>query len=160
MPAVRLLVSTRGQAPNTIYLGDDGETLVASGAADKQLAQASDYAGFTTDGSIGDGSRAIHTVADTSWVVVPADRFREVRFTSGSAITLRVPSQLRADLPLGIIGTYRQDGAGQITVVGDAGVTVTPPAGVVAKSLAQGSMIQIDKVQAQSVRLLGTLATS
>lgn len=159
MTAVRLLVSTRGQAPNTIYLGDDGETLVAKGAADKQLALASDYAGFTTDGSISDASRAIHTTADTVWVVNPADRFREVRFVASGAITMRVPSQLQVDLPLGIIGTYRQDGAGQITVVGDTGVTLTSSSGF-PKSGGNGAVFQLEKVSAQTVRMFGAVAAS
>lgn len=159
MVAVRLRVAARGQAPGTIYLGDDGETLVAIGAADKQLAQSGDYSGFTTDSSVSDASRPIHATDATTWVVVPADRWREVRFVSGSAITLRVPSQLQADLPLGIIGTYRQDGAGQITVVGDNGVAVTSPTGVL-KSGGNGSVVQLDKVAAQTVRLFGSVATS
>jgi hypothetical protein len=156
MPAVRLLVATKGQAPNTIYLGDDGETLVAKGAADKQLAFSSDYSGFTTDASVSDASRSIHTTAETGWVVVPADRLREVRFTSANAITVRVPSQLQVDLPIGVIGTYRQDGAGAITFVGDSGVTVAnAPGASVAKTGGAGSVAILEKVGAQQVRLTG-----
>lgn len=156
---VRLLRAIKGLAPGAIYSGDDEGLLFSLGLADSNLASSLDYPTFTTDASVNDASRPIHTVSATAWLLGPADANRELRFTAATAVTVTVPSQLVVNLPNGIIATIRQDGAGQVTVVGASGVTVNSQAAT-AKTLGQFSVIQVEKIGPQTAEVFGSLAAS
>jgi len=69
-------------------------------------------------------SRAINTVASTSYTFVLADARAYVRCTSGSAVTLTIPAEADANFDIGARIPIRQAGAGVPTIEGDMGVTL------------------------------------
>ena len=80
-----------------------------------------------------------------------------VRFTSGSAITLTVPPNSSVAFIIGTSINGVQAGAGQISVVAGAGVTINKPTGYNAKTRAQGAAFCLIKVATDTWDLIGDL---
>lgn len=121
------------------------------------------YTGPAEDQLVGN-AMAISEPGGTFWgtestthVLGPRDGNRDFVFMGTGAVTVRVPKEVD-QLPYGIIATYRQGAAGAVSIVGDAGVTVTAATGV-AKTAGQGAVIQITKTAARSVTVIGSTAT-
>lgn len=120
------------------------------------------YTGPAEDQLVGNG-QAISEPGGTFWgtestthVLGPRDATRDFQFMSPTAVTVRVPKEIDK-LPYGIIATYTQAAAGQVTVVGDAGVTVGSTTGF-PKTSGQGATMQITKTAARTVFVRGALS--
>jgi hypothetical protein len=66
----------------------------------------------------------VTTVTGTTYTIQGSDETNLIRFTSADAVTITVPADADAGLPVGFIAHLHQAGAGQLTVTGDTGVTV------------------------------------
>ena len=138
---VRLKAPWAGLAIGQLYDGADQDWLLSVGKADGEL-----------------GRGRMITSPATTHTLTSSDAFRERQFTSPTAVTVRIAANLQ-DMPFGILGTFRQTGAGVVSVVGDPGVTVTSASGF-ARSSGPGAVFQIEKIDAMTVALFGALALS
>jgi len=86
-------------------------------------------------GPSGGSAIAVNTQSGTSYTLQATDVGKEVQFTSSSAVAVTVDPSVATG---GSIVLLRQVGAGQITVAGASGVTVTK-GGATLKSAQQGS---------------------
>ena len=110
---------------------------VVQGAISKQVA-VKEVAKF--------GYQDIVTEATAARTLSNGDVGAWVRFTSGSAITLTVPPNSSVAFIIGTSINGVQAGAGQISVVAGAGVTINKPTGYNAKTRAQGAAFCLIKV--------------
>ena len=85
-----------------------------------------------------------------------ADAGMMVLITSASAATITVPADSTVNFPVGTEIEFRQQGAGLVTFVGAAGVTVTN-AGNRKKSVGQYAVFALKKLAANDWALSGEL---
>jgi len=137
---VRLLAPFSGKAIGDFYSGPAEDTLISNG-------QAVNESGSSYWGS----ENTTHTLS-------ARDGTRDFHFMAATAVTVRVPKEIDK-LPYGVIATYTQDNAGQVSIIGDAGVTVGSTTGF-PKTSGQGATMQITKTGARTVYVRGALATS
>lgn len=98
---------------------------------------------------------AINAQTGTTYTLVLADRDKLVTLSNSSAITLTVPTNASVAYAIGAVVNIQQIGAGQVTVAGDTGVTVT---GTGTKLRAQYSAAALLKTGTDSWTLIGDLA--
>jgi hypothetical protein len=91
----------------------------------------------------------------TTYTLVLTDNGRLVTLSNASAITLTVPTNASVAFATGAIINLQQIGAGQVTVAGDTGVTVT---GTGTKLRAQYSAAALVKTGTDSWTLIGDLS--
>lgn len=137
---VRLTRPYNGRNVGDFYTGADEDTVVGNG------------------GAISEPGGSFWASESTTHVLSARDQVRDFMFLTPTAVTVRVPKEID-QLPYGIIATYRQGSTGQVSIVGDTGVTVTSTSGF-AKTAGQGSVIQVTKTAARAVTVIGALATS
>jgi hypothetical protein len=92
----------------------------------------------------------------TTYTPVLADKDKLVELSNASAITLTVPTNTSVTYPVGTQINLLQTGAGQVTVVGDAGVTVNATPGL--KLRAQWSSATLIKRATNTWVLIGDLS--
>lgn len=83
------------------------------------------------------------TVAGTTYTLVLADAGKEIETTSASAVSVTIPPNSSVAFPVGTTLAVRQAGAGQVTMVAGAGVTLRQPYGL--KTATQWSTIALLK---------------
>lgn len=66
----------------------------------------------------------INAVSGSSYTLALSDAGKYVRCTNSSPVTITVPTHAAAPIPVRTVITLRQAGTGQITVVGQSGVTL------------------------------------
>jgi 2-keto-4-pentenoate hydratase len=88
--------------------------------------------------------------------LVLTDNGRLVTLSNAAAITLTVPTNASVAFATGAVINIQQIGAGQVTVAGDTGVTVTSTPG--AKLRAQYSAASLIKTGTDSWTLIGDLS--
>jgi hypothetical protein len=91
----------------------------------------------------------------TTYTLVLADNGKLVTLSNASAITVTVPTNASVAFPVGSIVNIQQIGAGQVTVVGDTGVTVN---GTGTKTNSQWSAASIIKTATDTWTLIGDIA--
>ena len=108
--------------------------------------------------TINDAKQTVTLNAQTGTTYTPvlADNGKLVTLSNASAITLTVPTNASVAYATGSIINIQQIGAGQVTVVGDTGVTVTGTPGL--KLRAQYSAASIIKTGTDSWTLIGDLS--
>ena len=92
----------------------------------------------------------------TTYTLVLTDNGRLVTLSNAAAITLTVPTNASVAFATGAVINIQQIGAGQVTVAGDTGVTVTSTPG--AKLRAQYSAASLIKTGTDSWTLIGDLS--
>lgn len=92
----------------------------------------------------------------TTYTLVLTDAGKFVTLNNAAAITLTVPAEATVNYAIGTSIDLAQLGAGQVTVVGNGGVTVNATPGL--KFRAQYSAATLLKVASNSWLLLGDLA--
>ena len=97
----------------------------------------------------------INAQTGTTYTPVLADNGKLVTLSNASAITLTVPTNASVAYPTGAQVNIEQIGAGQVTVVGDTGVTVN---GTGTKLRTQWSAATLVKLGTDSWTLIGDLA--
>ena len=72
------------------------------------------------------GSVAINAQTGTTYTFAASDSFNTlVTLTNASAIAVTIPTNATTAFPVGTVLNFAQTGAGQVTVSGASGVTVT-----------------------------------
>lgn len=99
---------------------------------------------------------SLNAQTGTTYTLVLADNGKLVTLSNASAIALTVPTNASVAFPTGAIINIQQIGAGQVTVTGDTGVTVTSTPGL--KLRAQYSAASIVKTGTDSWTLIGDLS--
>ena len=99
---------------------------------------------------------SLNAQTGTTYTLVLADNGKLVTLSNASAITLTVPTNASVAFATGAIINIQQIGAGQVTVAGDTGVTVTSTPGL--KLRAQYSAASIVKTGTDSWTLIGDLS--
>ncbi len=87
-----------------------------------------------------------------------ADINAHLVFSSGSAVTVTVPANASVAFPIGSTVDIEQAGAGQVSLVGEAGVTLNKPAGRTAATASQHAVVRLRKVTPDTWTLFGELA--
>ena len=73
---------------------------------------------------------AINAQTGTSYTLALTDRNKTVTLSNAAAITLTVPPNSSVAFPVGTVIAGRQIGAGQVTIAGAVGVTVSAGGGL------------------------------
>lgn len=112
---------------------------------------------------VGDGSSTkeftpntltLNAQTGTSYTLVLADRDKLVTLNNAAAITLTVPTNASVAYATGAVINIQQIGAGQVTIVGDTGVTVN---GTGTKTRAQWSAASLVKTATDTWTLIGDI---
>lgn len=91
--------------------------------------------------------------AATTYTLDADDENKLILFSSGSAVTITVPLEATTSLPIGFITHLHQGGAGQLTVVGEGGVTVNAASSLLTRT--QYSALSLFKVAENSWTVVG-----
>ncbi len=89
-----------------------------------------------------------------------ADIEKVTRFTGAAAAVYAVPTNAKVPFPVGTILTVARDGAGEVAIAADAGVTINRPAGTATAIGAQYSLINLRKTGTDAWSLFGGLASA
>jgi hypothetical protein len=100
--------------------------------------------------------RSINAQTGTAYTLVLGDAGKLVTLTNAAAVTLTVPTNATVAFPVGTEIDLAQLGAGQVTVVGDTGVTVNGSPGL--KIAAQYGAATLTKIATDTWLLVGQLA--
>lgn len=103
--------------------------------------------------------QAINAQTGTTYTLAAGDCGKLVTLSNGSAITLTVPQDSDATIPVGTYIDVMQLGAGQVTVAAGTGATLRI-SGATAKARAQFSRLAVQKISANTWSLMGDLAAS
>ncbi len=129
--------------------------------ASDRLAIAQDTGGgtfaskYVTGAEVRNRARATHTSQHTL-ILSDANKVVELNFASGN--NLIVPTNASVGFPSGTIITLAQYGAGQVTIIGDTGVTLRSSGGK-NKTAAQYSVATLYKRDTNEWYLYGDLTT-
>lgn len=117
---------------------------------------------------VGDGSStkeftpntiATNTQSNTTYTLVLTDRDKLVTLSNASAIALTIPLNSSVAFATGAVVNIQQIGAGQVTIAGDTGVTVTSTGATATtpKTRAQYSAASIIKTGTDSWTVIGDI---
>lgn len=173
--AVTFPLTVSAAASSTIYVFDDQSLVVSAKVAGVEVAGGylSTWAGTvsgggvrlapaapaSTDGGAYAGAQSINAQTGTTYTLVSTDAGKLVTLSNASAITLTVPRDSAATIPVGSYVELVQLGAGQVTVAAGSGATLRV-GGLTAKARAQYSSFGVQKIAADTWRLYGDLAAS
>ena len=104
-------------------------------------------------------AQAVNAQTGTAYTLVAGDAGKLVTLSNAGAITLTVPQDSAATIPVGTYVDLYQLGAGQVTVTAGAGATLRT-SGLTAKARAQYSRLGVQKVSANTWSLFGDLAAT
>lgn len=104
-------------------------------------------------------AQQVNAQTGTTYTLAAGDAGCLVMFTNAAAVTLTVPQDSDATIPVGTYVELLQGGAGQVTVVAGTGATLRV-GGLTAKARAQWSSLGVQKFAANTWRLYGDLAAS
>jgi hypothetical protein len=103
--------------------------------------------------------QTVNAQTGTSYTLVAGDAGKLVTLDNAGAITLTLPQDSDATIPVGTYVDLYQLGAGQVTVQAGSGATLRV-SGLTAKARAQYSRFSVQKVSANTWSLGGDLASS
>jgi len=127
---VRLKAPWASQAIGTLYSGGDEGYLLGVGKATVET------------------GALVHVNRDGTQTLRAGDAFRLISATNATATTVRVATAFFAEAPLGLLGTIRKDGAGNVSVMADDGT-------VIASLTALGQVVTLRKVSGSQVAVDG-----
>ena len=147
-------ISVNGSVTATSFVGN------ASSAT--KLATARLINGVSFDGTEDitiPGSSALTAINDktANYTLVVADAGKLIQSTSTGAITITVPDNATAAIPIGSIVYLAQDNTGSVTISGAAGVTLKIPTGYQGVIAGRHSMVSLIKIATNTWRLVGDL---
>lgn len=138
-------LGTAAQQPATAF-----ET---AGAVTTHVAAADPHAQYALE------AQPVNAQTGTTYTLVLADGSRLVTCDNAAAITVTVPTNATAAIPVGTYVDLMQLGTGQITVAAAGGVTLRV-SGLTAKARAQFSRLGLQKIGTDTWSLFGDLAAS
>lgn len=94
----------------------------------------------------------------TTYTLATTDEAKMVICTNASAITVTVPSDSTADLPIGFICHVHQGGAGQVTLSPDTGVTLDYATSL--KTRTQYAALSVMKTASNTFKVVGDQAST
>lgn len=101
---------------------------------------------------------AVNTQSGTTYDFALADIYSKVvRFTSNSPIAADIPNTSTVAFPVGCTLAVRVAGDGELTIAGEAGVTINVPTGYQAKNARKGSTLMLHHVATNSWDITGDL---
>lgn len=100
----------------------------------------------------------VNDQSGTTYTLATTDEAKMVICTNASAITVTVPSDTTADLPIGFICHIHQGGAGQVTLSPDTGVTIDYATSLATRT--QYSALSVMKTAANTFKVVGDQASS
>lgn len=103
-------------------------------------------------------AQTINAQTGTTYTAQTSDAGKVVTLTNASAITVTVPTNASAAIPVGTHVDFIQTGAGQVTFAGAGGVTVSATPGL--STRAQYSACTLLKTGSDTWQLVGDLASS
>lgn len=103
--------------------------------------------------------QAVNPQTGTSYTLVAGDCGLLVTLSNANPITLTLPQDSDATIPIGTYVDLMQLGAGQVTVQAGTGATLRT-SGLTAKARAQYSRMAVQKISANTWSLMGDLAAS
>lgn len=103
------------------------------------------------------GVGPLNLQAGTAYTFVAKDAGKLVQFTNAGAINATIPPNSVRAFPTGTVLTWEQDGAGQVTLLAGAGVTLRSAGGKVATA-AQYAVASAIKIAINTWLLTGNLA--
>lgn len=135
-------------------LADKAGTATATTSSDGLMSSAdkAKLNGIPAGGGTGSASVGVNNQSASAYTLTATDAGKVVRITGSSAIALTVPAGVFA---VGDVITVRQVGAGQITA---SGGTLNIPAGQLAKTRTQGSVMTLHCVASGEFDISGDLA--
>ena len=104
-------------------------------------------------------AQTVNAQTGTSYTLVAGDVSKLVTLSNAAAITLTVPQDSDATIPVGSYVDLVQLGAGQVTVQAGSGATLRV-SGLTAKARAQYARLGVQKIAANTWSLFGDLAAS
>jgi hypothetical protein len=107
------------------------------------------------------GSVAINAQTGTTYTFAASDSFNTlVTLTNASAIAVTIPTNATTAFPVGTVLNFSQNGAGQVTVSGASGVTLTSVGATAAtpKTRAQYSAGSAIQTSANNWLVVGDIA--
>ena len=120
--------ASTGEHPAVKISGDVGGTRdTLEVAVNTSVADSADFSGvgrYHFDGNV-IGHIAINAQTGTTYTLVLADDGKMVTCSNAGAITVTVPTNASVAYPTGTQILIVQKGAGQVTIEGDSGVTVS-----------------------------------
>lgn len=173
--AVTFPYTVSASATASIYALDDQAYVVSVKVANVEMAAGT---GVAWSGTLGGGgvnlapasptsangggfsaAQTINAQTGTTYTLASTDVGKLVTLSNASAITLTVPQDSDASIPVGSYFDVVQLGAGQVTVAAGSGATLRV-GGLTAKARAQYSSLGVQKIAANTYRLYGDLAAS
>lgn len=115
------------------------------------------YTEDTPTGIVEDAVQTINAQTGTTYTLALSDANRIVTLTNAAAITLTVPTNATAAIPIGSTVRIFQEGAGQVTVAAAGGVTADPCPTFTSKLLEVGAEATLTKLGTNKWRLTGVL---
>lgn len=103
------------------------------------------------------GVGPLSPVAGTTYTFAASDRGGFKQFTNAGAVAATIPPNSAVPFPIDSVLTWYQGGAGQVTILAGAGVTLQSAGGKVATA-AQYAVASAIKVGANTWLLMGNLA--
>lgn len=103
-----------------------------------------------------EGPVTIKTIIGTAHTLTTDDAYKVLLFTNSGAITVTLPSDATANIPVGAGIEFWQDGTGAITFVAGSGATMLSR-GALATTAGQGSAAGVRKKAANTFGLTGDL---
>jgi hypothetical protein len=148
------------------WLGNPGTTHENSAATASQISIASgpvavadgDYfeCYFQTSGGVNIAN--VQNEVGPARTLGLADINAHLVFSSGSPVTVTVPVNASVAFPIGSTVDIAQAGAGQVSITGEAGVTLNKFAGRTAATAGQHAVVRLRKVAPDTWTLFGDLA--
>lgn len=142
-------------ASGTLTLPAVTDTIVATNATQTLTNKTIAFSSNTLTGVM-PSTLTINAQTGTTYTLVLADASRLITLSNASAITLTVPLNSSVAFPTGSVINLQQIGAGQVTVAGASGVTVTSTPGL--KLRTQYSAASLIKTGTDSWTLIGDLS--
>lgn len=119
------------------------------------------YVAALVSADLGDPTKVpIHDTVTGNYTYVPDDAGKVVRHTGATAANVTVALNATEPFEATQVVTSRQVGAGKLTIVPAAGVTINVPTGTVATTRAQGSVIMLHYVGSDEWDLTGDLTAA
>jgi hypothetical protein len=150
--AVATAINARAKIASPTFTGTPAAPTASAGTNTTQLATTA----FTT-AAIAASQLNVSITKSTSYTLALTDAAGPNDTSSATAMTITIPTNASVAFPNGTTIEISQQAAGQVTVAGASGVTISS-AGSLVKTRVQGSAVSLRKISTNLWSLVGDLA--